>query len=919
MKERAPLVYRFLLFVAWPGWVRREQGAELEAMFVRCLHTARRRDGRMGVVLAWVRGAVDIVAAGLYAHFTQRSARSHSHEEQRTMTRTSLRHAGAEFGRDIRFATRALMRDRLFTVTALLTLIVCLAGNAAIFSVVRSVLLKPLPIADVNRVVLVSNIYPNATPPLTGPGESSASVPEYFDRVRDMTVFEMQAMYRRTSLAMDLAGGARRTIGMRATPSFYTLLRAKPLRGRLFEAAEGEPGNDSKAILSYGFWQREFGGDESIVGRDVHLNGTAFRVVGIMPRTFQYVWNDIDLWLPESFTPVQKSDASRHSTNWNMIARLKPGATVQQAQLEVDALNARTLDRFPELKPVLVNAGYRTVIAPLQDEVVRGVRPTLYLLWAGVVLVLLVGGVNLANLFMVRAASRSREMAIRHAMGAGLGRLGRQLLTETTFLTLTGGIIGIGVAWWLLRSATAFHLELLPRGHEIHLDAPSIVAMIALAALVGVVTGLTPLVQLRRMSLNETMRDGGRGGSHGAAPNRLRNALATAQVAFAFVLLVGAGLLVASFRAVLAINPGFDTSHVATASLSLPFAQYTDNEDVVAVTDRLLAGIRALPGVTAAGVTSGVPFGDNFNSSVIIPEGYHAKPGESVISPLQIAVTGGYFDAMRVPLKSGRVFDARDAANAGPVVIVDERLAKRFWPNQDAVGRRVYLPQAAEEVVTPPPTTRWITVVGVVKNGELTGLAPEHPLFGTYYFPQAQVAQRSLMFAVRTDGDPQALVPALRKAVAAVDASLPLFGVQTMDERLETSLVPRRLPMMLAMAFGLVALFLAGVGIYGVLAYRVAQRRREIGIRLALGSTAREILGLVLRDGTRIIAVGLAIGALGLVAVTKVLGRLLYGVQPTDPAVIGLVVVVLSAVALVATLIPARRAARVDPVSALSE
>ena len=630
------------------------------------------------------------------------------------------------------------------------------------------------------------------------------------------------------------------------------------------------------------------------------------------------MWN-IDLWVPLTFSAEVKSDAYRHSNNWTNIARLKAGATMEQAQQQLDALNARNAERLPQFAPILRDAGFRTVVTRLADDMTRDVRPTLYLLWGGVLLVLLVGGVNLANLTLVRSAGRAREMATRHALGAEVTRLARQLLTETTVLTLTGGVLGILAGWWMLRSVGALHLELLPRGDEIGLDWQTVVVMIVLAIVVGILAGFVPVSQLPRTNLGETLREGGRGGTAGSAAGRLRRALATVQVALAFVLLIGAGLLLASFRAVLRIDPGFQSSGVVTATVSVPGFRYTDDNALIDVTNRILDRVRSLPGVASAGFTSSIPLGGDYSSGVIFAEGYQPKKGESFVSPNSVTVTTGYFESMRMRLARGRLFDQRDTPSSPPVVIVDERLAQHFWPNQDPIGRRMYRPTSANDLDKITPNTKFLTVVGVVRDVRLTGLTPQDAPVGVYYYPYAQGAERLLVLTVRADRDVESLAGAVRNSITEVDREIPVFSVQTMNDRMDSALVPRRVPMLIGLVFGIVALFLAAVGIYGVLAYQVSQRRREIGIRMALGSSTRSILGLVVRDGMQITGIGLAVGLVGLVGLTRVIRGMLYGVQPADPMVIALVAIVLAGVALVATLIPARRAARVSPMSALNE
>jgi predicted permease len=815
---------------------------------------------------------------------------------------------------DVRFAARLLLKDRSFAITALLTLAICIGANTAIFSIVRSVLLKPLPVPGADRIMLVYNSYPNA-----GSDRGGAGVPDYYDRVRDASAFQDQALYQRSGVTLGRLGGVQRIDGVRTTPSFFRVVEVRPELGRVFTEEDGEVGKETKAILSYGLWQRQYGGDRNIVGRDIQLGGVAYSIVGVMPRDFRFIWNSVDIWLPLAFTAEQKSDDRRHNNSWSQIGRLKPGATLQQAQAQIDAINVRNDERFPAFRKILHDAGFHTVVVPLQADLVREIRPVLYLLWGGVLFVLLIGCVNIANLVLVRSSGRRREMATRHAIGADLARLGRQLLTETTMLALMGGAIGLLVGWWALRAVTFLHLDELPRGHEIQLDPVSAAAILSLAVVVGLLIGAVPVARLARMNVNSALREEGRGGTSSRGTNLVRRSLATAQIAIAFVLLIGAGLLVVSFRSVLRIDPGFQPEGVITTAISLPRAAYKDDASVVGFTSRALEQIRALPGVEAAGVTDSIPFGDDYSDSVILAEGYHMQPGESLISPFEIDASDGYFEAMRIPLLRGRFFTASDTATSPKVAVIDERLAAKFWPGRDAVGRRLYKPDSAKDVLAVGPNTKYITVVGVVKEVQLTGLASNDRKVGAYYFPATQQPSHGMIVAVRTRGTPEALVESIRKTIAAIDPSLPLFDTHTMAERLDSSLVSRRVPMLLAAGFGIVALLLSAIGIYGVLAYGVAQRRREIGIRMALGSTARDVFGLVLGDGAKIIGVGLALGLAGSYVAGRAMKGLLYGVQPMDPRVLGVVAITLATVALLATMIPARRAAKVNPLVALND
>ncbi len=813
---------------------------------------------------------------------------------------------------DLRFALRLLWKDRTFAATSLLTLAITIGANTAIFSIVRSVLLKPLPVPDSERIVFIYNSYPNAGAP-----RAEAAVPDYFDRLRDVTAFDEQAVYRRQDMTLGATEGAQRIRAVRATPSFFRLVHAVPLQGQLFTESDGEEGQERKVLLSHDFWRRQLGGDPGAVGRDLRLNGVNYTIKGVLPPRFKFLWQEIDVWVPAAFTAREKSDDSRHSNNWQMIGRLKPGADVSLVQQQVDAINARNDERFPQFHQILKDAGYHSVAVRLQDDVVREIRPVLYLLWGGVLFVLLLGCVNIANLVMVRSSVRSREIATRSAIGASRGRLARQVFTETTLLAVLGGTLGVLFGWWGLRSITALRLEELPRGHEIALDPVAVVVVLALALVVGLVIGLLPIARLMRLNVNVALREEARGGTTSRGASLVRRALATAQVAIAFVLLIGAGLMFASFRAAMGIDPGFEPRNVVTAVVSLPQSAYKDETALAAFSDRLLSSLRAEPGVEGAGLTSIIPFGGDYSSSVILAEGYQMKPGESLISPMQAIVSDGYFETMKVPLVRGRYFASSDTAAATRVVIVDERLARKFWPDRDPIGRRMYLPENAKDVLAITPETKFLNVVGVVKEIQVlppgSGVEP----VGTYYFPFSQSPERGFVVAVKTAVDPESITNVVRKHVSRIDPELPVYGVRTMAARFDEALIARRIPMLIAVAFGAVALFLSAIGIYGVLAYGVTQRRREIGIRMALGSTRSNVFGLVLADGAKILGIGLALGLGGAYFVGKAMEKQLFQVAPSDPWVLIGVIVTLSAIALIAVAIPARRASRVNPTVAL--
>ena len=503
---------------------------------------------------------------------------------------------------DLRFALRLLVKDRTFTITALLTLAICIGANAAMLSVVRSVILNPLPFPDAKRIVLLYNSYPNAGAPRVG-----AAVPDYFDRQSAVPALDQTALFRNEGMNLNDAGGAERLNTLRATPSFFRMLVPQLAQGRIFTEEEGPPGKDRVALLSYGFWQRKFGG-QPVVGQNIRLNGNVHNIVGVLPRPFTFLQNDIDVFVPAGFTPDAKADSNRHSNNWQMIGRIRQDATLEQVRQQVDALNASNDERFPDFRKVLKDAGFRTVAVLLQDDVVRDVKASLYLLWGGVFFVLVIGCVNLANLVIVRAGGRAREMATRHAIGGELSRLARQVLTETTVLSFAGGALGMMLGWWSLRSLAALNLDQLPRGYEISLDATSVAAVAGLTFLVGIVLGLAPVARLRRMNLTVDLREESRGGTAGRRSSLIRNTMATAQVAIALVVLVGAGLLFASFRAVMHSDFGFQAENVGTVTLTLPGNIYNDPAKRVGFQQRALDALRAQPGGAAVGGTTLVPF-----------------------------------------------------------------------------------------------------------------------------------------------------------------------------------------------------------------------------------------------------------------------------------------------------------------------
>ncbi len=816
------------------------------------------------------------------------------------------------FIQDVRFGARLLWKEKGYALTAIATLAICISANTAIFSVINAVILRPLPVPQSDRILIMYNSYPGA-----GVERASNGAADYYDRLRDLTVFEEQAMYNRQGFTIGESGSVERVAGLSVTPSFFRLLRIKPLLGRTFAQEEGEIGNERKAVLSYALWQKLYGGDRGILGKDLRIYGNPYTIIGVMPKDFLYLDSEIRLWRPLAFSPEQKQ--ARHSNNWEMIGRLKPGATLEQARAQINALNAANLDRFPEMKSVLINAGFHTKVFGLQDEVVRDIRRVLYLLWGGVLFVLLIGAVNIANLVLARAGARTRELAMRFALGGGRWRVTRQLLTESVLLTVVSAVAGLLFGFWGLRVLSSIGLGRIPRASEVALNGTVVAFILALSLAVGILIGLIPVAHALKVNTASIFREELRSGSSSRGSRLWRDALAVVQVGMALVLLVGAGLLLASFRQVVAVNPGFSATRVLTGSVALPSVRYKGGSDLRSFMFRALERLRALPGVSAAGATDTIPMGGRSSDSVILAEGYVMQPGESLVSPNQIVVTPGYFEAMRIPLVEGRYFDDRDTPDSQRAIIVDQRLAHKFWPHTSPVGKRMWQPESAGDLTRPGKDTRWFTVVGVVGSTKVTALVDPDERVGVYYFPFEQSPRDFATFAIRSAMAPASLAAGARAAISQLDPELPFYDVKTMEERVDSSLDTRRSPVLLSAGFGLVALLLAVIGIYGVLAYMVSLRNKEIGIRIALGSSIPEIFRLVLKEGLLVVALGFVLGLGGAWILGKYVRGMLYGVEPTDASVLIIVCAVLAAAAMVACILPARRATKVSPIIALRQ
>ncbi|MEZ5398457.1 MAG: ABC transporter permease [Bryobacteraceae bacterium] len=812
--------------------------------------------------------------------------------------------------REARLAVRSLARESGYTATVLLTLALCVAANTAVFAIVNSVLLRPLPVPNADRIVLTSNRYPNAGVMV----QNESATGDYFERLKGVPALEHQALLRQTFRPVEVGDRPDRMAAMEVTPSIFQVIGVNPALGRPFTPEEGEPGNDRKAILSDSLWRQAFGGDPQVIGKNLRVDGQQRQVVGVMPRGFTFIDPDVRFWIPLALGPEDRERF--HSNNTINIGTLRPGAAIGQAQAQVNAVNHAVLDRTPELREALVNAGFHSKVEPLAKMLVRDVEGSLYLLWYGAVAVLLIGALNIANLTLARWGNRSKEVAARLALGATRGQLARQFLVETGLLSAAGGIAGVGLGVAVLKALELFGLDRFPRASEVRVDVTVIAVTLALTTGVSVLLGLLPIAESLKVSLSSVLYSQGRGATVSAGARRVRQALVAGQIGLAFALLAGAGLLLESFRNLLHVDPGFSPNGVVTVSASPAGASYPDQAALRAWMRKSLAAASSVRGVAAAGATSNIPFGGQTNDSVILAEHYVMRPGESVVAPTQVIVTPGYFEAMKIGLVRGRYFTERDDETMPGAVIVDEKVAAKFWPNADPVGKRMYRPSSPKDM-TPGPDTQWLNVVGVVRAVRIRNL--EDVGMGAYYFPYAQQPRQAVTFAVRGANNGGSIGAGVRSALLGVDRALPLFDMQTMSRRGELSLASRRTALLVAMGFGLLALFLAGIGVYGVLAYLVAGRRREIGIRMALGSTAGGVAAMVLREGLILVAAGLAIGLTGAVLLRKAVESEIYGVRLFDPLVMLSAMLLLAAIAVAACIAPARRAAMVDPARVLGD
>ena len=733
------------------------------------------------------------------------------------------------------------------------------------------------------------------------------SVGNWADVKREDRLF--QYLVPMTGASMNLAGAdvPENVTGARVGTEFFQLLGVQPALGRGFVPGEDRPGNDAVVVLSDGLWRRRFGADPAIVGREVRLDGSPRQVIGVMPRSLDYALYDEQLWVPAAFPPAQLAEHDEHFLT--VLARLKPGVPVAQVQPELDQIAKGLRERFP-----MTNDDRGFAVAGLHEELVGDYRTRLFVLLGAVGFVLLIACANIANLLLARAAARSRETAIRAAIGAGRRHILRHALAESLVLAAGGGALGILAAYWGVAGLVAIGPSDIPRLGLARVDAPVLLFVLLLTVAAGLIFGLAPAGRMAAQLPQDALKEGGRAVS-GGRRDRLRGALVVGEIALALVLLTGAGLLIRSAIALNGVDPGFDPRGVLVGRISLPESGYGTPDAAGQAFERIAEALEHAPGATAAGLSSTAPFeggGDNG----LIPEGRPLEMSSAIQADMRL-VTAGYFRAMGVRLRTGRTFAAEDRAGAPLVMIINETMAKRAWPGEDPLGKRVACCEPG-----PDGGPNWKTIVGVVADIHARGLGRDAP--AEFYLPMAQAPKaawrwidRTMTLAARTSGEPIALAPAMRDAVWSVDRSLPVYDISTMDDRRTASLAASRFSTTLLSVFGGIALLLAAIGVYGVISYGVTQRAQEIGIRVALGAGHGRVLRLVVGHAAALTGVGLALGLVGAVTLARLMGGLLFRVSPTDPPTLGAGILVLSVVALVAALLPALRAARLDPAVAL--
>jgi putative ABC transport system permease protein len=792
---------------------------------------------------------------------------------------------------DIRYGIRGFIKRPGFTVIALIALALGIGANTAIFSLVNAVLLRPLPFAEPSRLIWVFGNIRN------GGNRASVAPLDYLDFRQQNTTFEQFAASFSVPLPVNLTGSGEpeRLSAAGVTGNYFQALGVKPILGRAFEIENEQPAQNQVAVISYALWQKRFGGDQTIVGKKLTLDGKTSEVIGVMPQEFSFP-QTAELWVPINFDrgPEMKQ---RKAHFLRPVGLLKPGVTMAQAQADTDAIARRLEEQYPA-----TNTGWNLRLVPLQEQLVGKIRPTLFILFGAVGFVLLIACANVANLLLVRAAARDREIALRTALGAGRLRIVRQMITESVLLALGGGALGALLAVWGVELLVKLSPGSIPSTANVKIDLTVLAFTLALSVCTGVLFGLAPALRTMKLNLNDALKEGGRSGD-GSGRNRIRSVLVVIESAVAVVLLIGAGLLIRSFMRLQNTNPGFDAHNVLTMRVDLSREKYPKPEKAGAFFAQLQDRVAGLPGVESVGLITELPLSGQPNDMPFTVEGRPPLgPDQSLGSDFR-RVNHQYFNSLRIPLLRGRNFTEQEAQQAARVVIISDLLAQEVFPNEEPLGKRLVMSwgdQAYE-------------IIGIV--GDIRHRAMESDPLPAMYLPTIQTPWMNLV--IRTNGDPGSLAPAVRREVQTIDPDQPVAAVRTMDQWMDVSVADSRYRTLLLGLLALVALLLAATGIYGVMAYSVTQRTHEIGVRMALGAKRFDVLRLVVRQGMILVVLGVALGVAGAFVLTRVLATLLFGVTAKDPLTFVAVAALLTLVALVACYIPARRATKVDPLVAL--
>ena len=820
---------------------------------------------------------------------------------------------------EIKVALRGLAKSPGFTFIAIATLALAIGANSAVFSLINALLVRPLPYQQPAKLALIWEQFANQ-----GLDRIPVSPPEYLDLEKEFQSGTGIAAF--TYQTFNLGGGdvPERISGALVAPSLFPLLGVEPIKGRTFANEEQGQGHDDVIVISERLWKRHFNSDPALVGKTLLLNGRSYTVIGVMPVRFEFpiplfgvqgnqFAERVDIWKPLAFTPLELKE--RGSRSYGLITRLRSGASTAQAQAELNKIIANWIQTY---RDNYSGGGFGARIYPLQDQVVGGMRTGLAILLGAVVFVLLIACANLATMLLARASARERELAIRVALGAGQWRLLRQVLTESVLLAVAGAAGGIILSIWGLELLKQIGARTIPRLGEVGVDLTVLIVTAVVAVGTGILFGLIPAFASAKPELTEALKEGGRGSTSGARRNQVRNSLVVAEIALALVLLVGAGLLLKSYARVQNIDPGFDRRNVLTAEIDLPdtkyppraSSEYNHGQAIINFWNEALRRVRQLPGVEAVGGTIVLPLsGSNTDSSFAI-EGRSMGRKEPTPDEELRTITPDYFRVIKTPLLRGRFFSESDNTDAPGVVIINDALAKKYWPNEDALGKRITFSDPRK------PDPKWLTIVGIVRSIRHRGLdidpQPE------YYLPFAQDPEPTMVLTVRSSQDPRSLTSAIRREIQSIDPDQPMANVRTLEAVTADSVAPRRMSMVLLGAFAGIALLLAGVGIYGVISYLVVQRTHEIGVRMALGAQRRDVLRLVVGHALKLVGIGTVIGLVLALLSTRTLSALLYSVGAFDAMTFVFVTVTLAAVALLASYIPALRATRADPMIALS-